>query len=141
MRVRAVSIVLVALVILSMFLVAGSTLADESATVEPSSIGIVESPDGVQVTWIDDGKNYGIALGKELRRDKNLAISGLGIFQPEDDRQLALGFSLGYDIKLGEMLTITPLVGGLTDITSGYDGRQTRGFYGLKVKVAISDLF
>jgi hypothetical protein len=104
---------------------------------KPTSVGFTVSKDAVSVTYINDGKNYGLSVGAPIWKQGLLHSDALLIFEPTDKSQLAAGWAVGYDIKLkaGKDVTFTPLVGVLTDITKGYDGRDTRAFYGFSVSI------
>jgi len=105
--------------------------SDADEPIRVKSVGVTLGDDSLSLTYINDGKDYGLAFGAPLWRREALHSDGLLIFEPQDKEQLAAGWCVGYDFQLSKQLTLTPLVGVLTDITKGYDGRETQPFYGL----------
>ncbi len=89
---------------------------------KPKSSGLSFGPNGISVTYLNDGDNYGLAAGTELGRKDRVVAQGWIVFEPVNKNQVGLGATIGYDIPIGDVLTLTPLVGVLQPVTEGLDG-------------------
>jgi len=96
--------------------------AEVSTIPKPKSSGLSFGPNGVSVTYLHDGENYGLAAGAELGRKDRVVAQGWIVFEPVNKSQVGLGATIGYDFPIGDVLTLTPLVGVLQPITEGLDG-------------------
>lgn len=130
----------------------GCAIADDS--ISARSVGAAIGAEGAMLTYIHDGRDYGLAFGKELGKSDRWTTSAWIVFQPEDGRQIATALSVGYEVRASEIvegvagliglgiraraldkLTVTPLAGVLTDVTAGYNGHETRVFWGMSAKI------
>jgi hypothetical protein len=136
------------LTILALVLIVGAlcvtAYADPGQSPNPRSFGYQVVANGVRATYILDKHDYGVAIGAPMWNGASYGFpqvhcDALGIFKPSDDTQLAAGFAVGCDFQpvKNTGLTISPLVGILTDITVGAYGRQTLPFVGLSVKLSL----
>ena len=102
---------------------------------KPKSVGFTFGPDGIQVIYLNDGKNYGLAFGGEVYRQGRLSVKALIAIEPTNNAQFGLGPYLGYDIPW-KKLTITPLYGLNIPITAGANGnRSLRGMLGVAATI------
>lgn len=149
MRKRVACLLIAGLTAMLLMAVAPSVvLADDE--IAPKSAGFSYSEQGLSMTYLADGENYGLAYGKAIARDGPLHLDLWGVFQPEDNQQIAVAATAGYDVTLaqlakfvgklfgtdvtwaeGEKVTLTPLLGFETDLTPALDGsKATQVVYG-----------
>jgi len=100
-----------------------------SSIPKPKSTGFSFGPNGVSLTYLHDGDNYGLAAGAEIGRKDKMVAQGWLVFEPVNKSQVGLGATLGYDITLvKDTLILTPLVGVMQPVTEGLDGKMNGKF-------------